>query len=68
MKIVEVKSIPLSGWSDDTGWDFKLDPGENQHTLIQIKTKNWSGSITYKLDIEYIEPSYLKVIRVSIDK
>ena len=38
MKIVEVKSIPLSGWSDDTGWDFKLDPGENQHTLIQIKT------------------------------
>ena len=38
MKIKAVRSIPLSGWSDDTGWDFKLDPGENQHTLIEVKT------------------------------
>lgn len=38
MKIKEVRSIPLSGWTDDTGWDFKLDPGENQHTLIEVKT------------------------------
>ena len=38
MKITEVCAIPLSGWTDDTGWDFKLDPGENQHTLIKVLT------------------------------
>jgi D-galactarolactone cycloisomerase len=38
MKIKEVRSIPLSGWTDDTGWDFKLDQAENQHTLIEVKT------------------------------
>ena len=38
MKIKEVRSIPLFGWTDDTGWDFKLDPAENQHTLIEVKT------------------------------
>ncbi len=38
MKIQEVRSIPLSGWTDETGWDFKLDQGENQHTLIEITT------------------------------
>jgi len=38
MKIKTVNAIPLSGWTDDTGWDFKLDPGENQHTLIEVIT------------------------------
>jgi D-galactarolactone cycloisomerase len=38
MKIKEVRSILLTGWTDDTGWDFKLDPGENQHTLIEVIT------------------------------
>lgn len=38
MKIKEVHSIPLTGWTDDTGWDFKLDQTENQHTLIEVKT------------------------------
>jgi D-galactarolactone cycloisomerase len=38
MKIIEINSIPLSGWSDDTGWDFKLDQAENLYTLIKIKT------------------------------
>ena len=38
MKIKAVCSIPLSGWTDDTGWDFKLDQSENQHTLIEVKT------------------------------
>jgi D-galactarolactone cycloisomerase len=38
MKIKKVRSIPLSGWTDDTGWDFKLDQAENQHTLIEITT------------------------------
>ncbi|MBE0696182.1 MAG: mandelate racemase/muconate lactonizing enzyme family protein, partial [Anaerolineaceae bacterium] len=38
MKIREVRSIPLFGWTDETGWDFKLDAAENQHTLIEIKT------------------------------
>lgn len=34
MKIREIRSIPLFGWIDETGWDFKLDAAENQHTLI----------------------------------
>jgi len=38
MKIETVRAIPLRGWTDETGWDFKLDPGENQHTLIEIET------------------------------
>jgi D-galactarolactone cycloisomerase len=38
MKIQEVRAIPLFGWTDETGWDFKLDAAENQHTLIQVKT------------------------------
>jgi D-galactarolactone cycloisomerase len=38
MKIKEVHAIPLTGWTDETGWDFKLDPAENQHTLIEVKT------------------------------
>jgi hypothetical protein len=37
-------------------------------TLIQINTKNWSGSIAYRLDIEQIDSSYLKIIRVSTVK
>jgi L-alanine-DL-glutamate epimerase-like enolase superfamily enzyme len=38
MKISEIRTIPLRGWSDDTGWDFKFDREENQHTLIHIQT------------------------------
>jgi L-alanine-DL-glutamate epimerase-like enolase superfamily enzyme len=38
MKIQSIRSIPLRGWTDDTGWDFKLDPAENQHTLIEVQT------------------------------
>jgi L-alanine-DL-glutamate epimerase-like enolase superfamily enzyme len=39
MKITAIRPIPLRGWTDETGWDFKLDPGENQHTLIEIETE-----------------------------
>jgi len=39
MKITAIRAIPLRGWTDETGWDFKLDPGENQHTLIEIETE-----------------------------
>ncbi len=38
MKITALRSIPLMGWTDDTGWDFKFDPAENLHTLIEVKT------------------------------
>ena len=38
MKIRAVRSIPLFGWTDDTGWDFRFDAAENQHTLIEIQT------------------------------
>lgn len=38
MKIIAIRAIPLKGWTDDTGWDFKFDPTENLHTLIEIKT------------------------------
>ena len=38
MKIKEIHTIPLRGWTDETGWNFKLDPGENSHTLIEIIT------------------------------
>jgi D-galactarolactone cycloisomerase len=38
MKITALHSIPLMGWTDDTGWDFKFDPAENLHTLIEVET------------------------------
>jgi D-galactarolactone cycloisomerase len=38
MKIKGIRSIPLWGWNDETGWDFTLDPAENQYTLIEIET------------------------------
>ena len=38
MKISEVRSIPLTGWTIESGWSFTFDPEENQHTLIEIKT------------------------------
>jgi D-galactarolactone cycloisomerase len=38
MKITDLHTIPLMGWTDDTGWDFKFDPQENLHTLIEVKT------------------------------
>jgi len=38
MKIREVSSIPLTGWTVESGWNFEFDPNENLHTLIEIKT------------------------------
>lgn len=38
MKITSLTTIPLMGWTDDTGWDFKFDPQENLHTLIEVQT------------------------------
>ena len=38
MKITAVRTIPLMGWTDDTGWDFKFDPAENLHTLVEVQT------------------------------
>ncbi len=38
MKIKEIRSIPLTGRTVDSGWGTKLDRDENLHTLIEIKT------------------------------
>jgi L-alanine-DL-glutamate epimerase-like enolase superfamily enzyme len=38
MKITALRTIPLMGWTDDTGWDFKFDQAENLHTLIEVMT------------------------------
>ena len=38
MKITEIRSIPLMGRTHEDGWDAKLDPHFNLHTLIEVKT------------------------------
>ncbi len=38
MKITALRTTPLMGWTDDTGWDFKFDPAENLHTLVEVET------------------------------
>ncbi len=38
MKIIEIRSIPLFGRTHEDGWDAKLDPDFNLHTLIEVKT------------------------------
>ncbi len=36
MKIVEVRSIPLGGVTQDTGWPGGTDPNEQMNTLIEV--------------------------------
>lgn len=38
MRITALRSIPLMGGTDDTGWDFRFDAAENLHTLIEVQT------------------------------
>src|SRR5687768_8192217 len=38
MKIAEVRAIPLLGRVTEGGWDATLDPDQNSHTLLVVKT------------------------------
>lgn len=38
MKITEVRSIPLSGCTHDTGWPGGTDPNEQMNTLIEVRS------------------------------
>jgi L-alanine-DL-glutamate epimerase-like enolase superfamily enzyme len=38
MKIADVRSIPLRGATNDTGWPGGTDPDEQMNTLIEIRT------------------------------
>ena len=38
MKITDVRTIPLRGATNDTGWPGGTDPNEQMHTLIEIHT------------------------------
>ncbi len=38
LSITAIRSIPLMGRTHATGWDAKLDPGVNLHTLIEVST------------------------------
>jgi L-alanine-DL-glutamate epimerase-like enolase superfamily enzyme len=38
MKITNIRSIPLSGATHDTGWPGGTDPNEQMNTLIEIQT------------------------------
>ncbi len=38
MKITEVRTIPLSGGTHDTGWPGGKEPDEQMNTLVEVKT------------------------------
>ena len=38
MKIVDVRTIPLRGATQDTGWPGGTDPNEQMNTLLEIRT------------------------------
>ena len=42
MKIIDVRSIPLSGATEDTGWPGGTDPNEQMNTLIEVKAEDGS--------------------------
>ena len=45
MKIIDVRSIPLSGATEDTGWPGGTDPNEQMNTLIELKAEDGSTGI-----------------------
>src|SRR5262249_51697917 len=38
MKVTEIRTIPLLGETPETGWAHEVDPSENMHTLVEIRT------------------------------
>jgi L-alanine-DL-glutamate epimerase-like enolase superfamily enzyme len=38
MKIAEVRAVPLQGRVSEGGWEATLDPDQNSHTLLLVKT------------------------------
>jgi D-galactarolactone cycloisomerase len=38
MKIQEIRTIPLSGATPETGWDHEVEPEESMQTIIQVVT------------------------------
>lgn len=58
----------ITGWCATPPVSYSNYPGTWAYlndTLIQINGTYWGGTITYKLDIESVSSSSLKVIRVS---
>ena len=45
MKITDVRTIPLRGATNDTGWPGGTDPNEQMNTLLEIKTDEGLGGI-----------------------
>lgn len=56
MKIREVRAIPLRGRPTAGGWDHRLDPDENLHTLVEVVTgeglSGWGSCSTSQTLVE----------------